>query len=123
MRAFIFVPALLAALAAAAPNPVASEGELGIMPRACPGTGAHCGAGQHFVRVFPCTFSLYRVRTESANDLDVVQGVQPMPGVRHSLLENMTFGIGDWYWCGDWVEGVRGRSILPGVVWWWLDLI
>jgi hypothetical protein len=50
MRAFLFVSALFAALAIAAPNPVPeAEPEMGVMPRACPGPGARCGDGQHWV--------------------------------------------------------------------------
>jgi hypothetical protein len=51
MRA-VFLAALFAAVAVAAPNPN-PEPEMGFMPRACPGIGAHCSDGQHWVSFLP----------------------------------------------------------------------
>lgn len=54
MRATLFVSALFAALAIAAPNPAPEAVEEGVMPRACPGVGKHCPSGEHWVWSLSC---------------------------------------------------------------------
>lgn len=91
MRAALFVSALFAALAASAPNAAPEpEGELGIMPRACPGIGAHCGDGQHWVCLNDCV-SLSQARY--TNNVDIVPRIGEVQTMRCALLKTMLIEV------------------------------
>ncbi|KAF2115654.1 hypothetical protein BDV96DRAFT_686864 [Lophiotrema nucula] len=80
MRAFLFVSALFAALAIAAPAPEA-EPEIGVMPRACPGGGPHCPDGEHFVWSL-----MYLFPWELTDESGAVPCGRPMQEVWYSML-------------------------------------